>query len=178
MPRMKTTLRAIGTGILVTVIGLLPDRAAAGGQVLSLGARYHQAHSAFVDLPFEDGDISYTAAYEYHDKDAFWQLGVDVTPEVGEGNDVDYAVTPQLNLLLKDRIFQGGLGILSTYTRDAAGKGDWMDLYWQFILGVALPLPGPLKVSANAYYTFEQWDALGDFKSEDLEYGVAVGYTF
>lgn len=178
MPRMKTKQQTIGIGFLALLMGVLGAMPSVAGQVISLGARYHEANAAFTTRPFSDGDISYCAAYEFHDQNAFWQLGVDVTPEVGDGDAIDYGVTPQLNLLFKDRIFQGGLGILSTYTRDAAGQGDWMDMYWQFILGIALPLPGRLKVSANAYYPFEKWDSLGEFKSEDIEYGVAVGYTF
>lgn len=128
--------------------------------------------------PFAKGDLSYGATYEYEDQNALWQLGVDVTPKFKSPSAEDYAVTPQLNLLLKDQIFRGGLGILSTYTRDNAGKGDWMDLYWQFILGVEIPLPGRLVASANAYYVFDKWDNLNSFDFKDVEYGVSLGYKF
>ncbi len=44
---------------------------------LSLGARWHMDHSEFEELPFDDGDIGYLMAYEYHEGLGFWQVGVD-----------------------------------------------------------------------------------------------------
>lgn len=178
MNSMKTSVRTLGfvTALLIAI--LAGTAVHASEQVVLGGARYHQSHTAFADLPFGEGDISYCAAYEFQDQDALWQLGVNITPELGDRKDIEYAVTPQLNLLLRDRIFRGGLGILSTYTRDSDGKGDWMDMYWQFILGIEIPLPGPFVVSGNAYYVFDKWDALGDFDFENVEYGVSAGFRF
>jgi hypothetical protein len=173
------------TNKLLYCLGLVVGVALAGStlaladvsQSLNVGAKYHQKHSVFTALPYDDGDISYSVAYEYRDADALWQLACDVTPEFESRDDLDYGVTPQLNLLLVDRIFQGGLGVLSTFTDGEMGS-DWMDLYWQFILGLALPLPGPFSVQINAYYVFESWSDVGDFDVDDIEYGAYVGYKF
>lgn len=147
-------------------------------QVFAIGAKSHQDHSVFKELPYSKGDVSYSLAYEYHDADAFWQLACDVTPDPGsKTNTLDYAISPQLNLILKDRIVQGGLGILSSYTHGEEG-GDWMDMYWQFILGVAVPLTGAFSIEANAYYVFKDWSDLGDFDVKDIEYGAYLGYRF
>ena len=178
MRRMNTSKRVLGLGIAVLFATSLGGFGQTVQQVLLGGARYHQDNSSFVGYPFAKGDLSYGATYEYEDQNALWQLGVDVTPKFKSPSAEDYAVTPQLNLLLKDQIFRGGLGILSTYTRDNAGKGDWMDLYWQFILGVEIPLPGRLVASANAYYVFDKWDNLNSFDFKDVEYGVSLGYKF
>lgn len=178
MPPMKTNKLTACLGLILGVSVAVSGVAMAGvSQSFNVGGKYHQKHSAFAELPYDDGDISYSVAYEYHDEDAFWQLACDVTPEFQERDDFEYGVTPQLNLLLTDQIFQGGLGILSTYTHGDAG-GDWMDLYWQFILGVTIPLPGPFTLEANAYYVFDEWGNLGDFDFGDVEYGAYFGYRF
>ena len=177
MPPMQTNrlMACLGLilGLLVAVSGVA---IADTSQSFDVGARYHRLNSSFKELPYDDGDISYSAAYEYHNEDAFWQLACDVTPDLKSRSDLDYAVTPQLNLLATDRIFQGGLGILSTYTHGDAG-GNWLNPYWQFILGLSIPL-GSFTVEANAYYVFDQWGNLGDFNARSIEYGAYFGYRF
>jgi hypothetical protein len=180
MRRMKTN-RYLHSSGLIAVLALAVANVALAEvtQSFGVGARSHQERTSFSELPFKDGDLSYSAAYEYHDGDAFWQLACDVTPGLdGSGtNAADYAITPQLNLLLKDKMLQGGVGILSTYTHGEE-DGDWTDLYWQFILGVSLPLPGSLSVEINAYYVFESWDNIGEFDFGDIEYGAFLNYKF
>jgi hypothetical protein len=164
---------------LIVGLALVASNVAMAGvsHSLNVGGRYHQKHSVFTGLPYDDGDISGSVAYEYRDADALWQVACDLTPEFESRDDLDYGITPQLNLLLVDRMVQGGLGILSTYTHGDAG-GDWMDMYWQLILGLALPFPGPFKVQVNAYYVFEEWGDIGEFDVGDIEYGAYIGYTF
>jgi hypothetical protein len=152
-------------------------------QSFDVGAKQHRDHSKFEALPYGDGDLAYSVAYEYRDNDALWQLACDLTPDLtgsdapGASAEGSYAVSPQLNLLLLDRMFQGGAGVLSTYTHSDIG-GDWMDLYWQLILGIRLPLPGAISVQANAYYVFERWGDAADFDANNIEFGAYVGYKF
>jgi len=158
--------------------GMVVARPVTSTQAFDVGVRYHNAHSEFAELPYADGDLSYNVGYEIHDQNALFQLACGFTPEFKDRDDLDYGITPELNLLAKDGIYQGGLGILSTYTRDADGKGDWMDLYWQFVLGVNIPLGKSLSIQANAYYVFENWGTLGKFKFDDIEFGGYVSYKF
>ena len=152
---------------------------AAGSQVLDLGARYHMKHSEFTSLPYADGDLSYGLGYEIHDENGLLQLICGVTPDFKDHKDLDYGITPEGNLLFADGIFQGGLGILSTYTSGGAdGSGDWMDLYWQWVLGLNIPLGNRLAIQANAYYVFESWSKLNKFAFEDVEFGAYLGYKF
>lgn len=175
---MKTNMILPVFGLVAALVAAASGPAMAGtSQSIGVGGTVHQKHSVFTELPFDDGDLSYSVAYEYHDADAFWQLACDWTPEVGDGDAIDYAVTPQLNLFLTDRIFQGGVGILSTYTRQE-DDSEWMDMYWQLLLGVTIPLPGAFSLEVNAHYVFESWGDLGDFDVKDVEGGAYFNYVF
>ncbi|MEI6514693.1 MAG: hypothetical protein WCO77_01840 [bacterium] len=173
---MKTLKFLVLSGVLVAVC--TGFAVAGSAQGFDVGARYHKQHSEFSGLPYGDGDWTYGAAYEIHDDNALFQLACGFTPELTGKDDLDYGITPELNLLAKDGIYQGGVGILSTYTRDSEGKGDWMDMYWQLVLGLNFPLGKSLSIQANAYYVFENWDALSSFKFDDVEFGGYLGYKF
>ena len=151
---MKTQKALFIAGVVLSVLSA--GAMAATATVFDLGTRYHQQNSAFTGLPYADGDMTYCAAYEIHELCC-------------------------IQMMLRRKAgscLQGGAGILSTYTRDSDGKGDWMDLYWQLILGLNIPLGKSWSLQANAYYVFKSWDRLGDFKFEDIEFGGYLGYSF
>lgn len=155
----------------MTMAGMLP-------QGIDAGVRYHVQHSAFKELPFGDGDLSYGGGYEIRDENGSIQLLCGFTPDFKDRDDLDYAVTPELNLLLLDRGVQGGLGVLSTYSQNDAGDNEWMDLYWQWILGLNIPLGSRFSLQTNAYYVFKSWGDLGDFDFGDIEFGGYLGWSF
>ena len=143
---------------------------------VSAGGRYHARHTTFEELPFDKGDISYTVGYEYHDQAGCWQLLVGYTPEVADGLAVDSVITPQLNLLIKDRAWIAGTGILGSYIETEL-ESDWTDVYWQVMLGFELPLP-VFKLEILAYYPFESWSEFDEFDTDDLEYGLSMKFMF
>lgn len=163
----------------VIAMGLqLGDARAESQHRLGLGARYHVAHSFVPEFPYDDGDLTYQAVYEYHEDVALWQLVVGYTPDAGRSNGVDYVIAPQINLLLKDGIWRGGLGIGWDYIRtELPDAGDWSDLYYQFILGCSLPL-GSLNLDVSAFYPFAKWDDLSEFEFADIEFGLGLTYSF
>lgn len=173
---MKTYKVLFAAGVLLSLLS--GAAMAATATFIDLGARYHTKHSEFISLPYADGDMTYGVAYEIHEDNAMLQMACGFTPEFEDYKDWEYGVTPELNLLAKDGLYQGGVGILSTYTRDGDGKGDWMDLYWQLILGLNIPLGKNLSLQANAYYVFENWSSLGEFTFDDIEFGGYIGYKF
>lgn len=173
---MKTFKFACVVGLLVVSCSSVATAATA--QVLGAGARYHQKHSEFISLPYADEDLTYGIVYEIHEDNALLQLACGFTPEFADHEEYDYGITPEANLLMKDGVFQGGLGILSTYTAGGPEDGDWMDMYWQFVLGLNFPLGKRLSLQANAYYVFEEWGALGGFDFADIEFGGYLGYKF
>lgn len=156
---------------------------------MSVGGRYHTEHSVFTDLPYGNGDLSYILAYQYTQGFAIWQFACDLGPDVSGKKEVysgtttnligvDYIVTPQFNIIIRDGFFRGGGGIRTSYIRDADGGGEWLDPYWQLQLGLAFPLYNRLSIDISTYYVYERWDKLLDFKFGDLEYGALLNVAF
>jgi hypothetical protein len=178
MPAMKTYKLLFSVGIAVVMASGLSFAAATASSGIDVGARYHIRHSEFAELPFADGDLTYAAGYEVRDENGLLQLLCGFTPEFADRDDLDYGITPEANLLFTDGLFQGGLGILSTYTKNSGGNDDWMDLYWQWVLGLNVPLGKRLSLQANAYYVFETWSRLNKFAFDDVEFGGFITYKF
>jgi len=158
---------------------------AIAGHALTGGARYHMLHSEYVELPFDEGDLSYLLGYEYHEGSAFWQLLVGYAPDISEGDDgrgigVNSVITPQINLIFEDRNFLGGVGVLASYIEmedEVDLESDWTDVYWQLMLGYQIPLPA-FQVEIMAYYPYEKWELLSDFDFGDIEYGLQFKRRF
>tara|TARA_B100000809_G_scaffold71165_1_gene68773 strand:- start:34 stop:549 length:516 start_codon:yes stop_codon:yes gene_type:complete len=165
------------TIILTLLVACLvsPAFAKSAGKI-SIGARQHVEHSAFNELPFVDDDISYGLAYEGRDQNAIWQLAVTYTPELDGSELLDYALTPQLNLLAIDRQWRTGLGILQTYV-ETDTDSEWTDLYWQFLFGINLGDPSSFDLQIMANYVFESWSDISDFEGNDIEFSVWLSFA-
>jgi hypothetical protein len=167
---MKNTLAAVAVAFVSAVLLVAPVQA--GQQGVGVGVRQHVGQPDFEKLPFGDGDVSYGLDYEYHEQNSMWQIALGYAPEVTGTNDVDYAVTPQLSLLLKDGMWRGGLGILDTYSAGLAdAESRWSSLYWQFLVGVTIPV-GSLSLNVSAHYVFDNWKHVRDFDLRDVEFGA------
>ena len=157
-----------------------------GNNVIALGGRYHMEHSAFHDLPFGNGDISYALGYEFRERISALQLAVDFAPDLsgdwtnseGEAVSVDWAVTPQANLLFTDGFLRGGGGVLITYTRDENSEGEWSPVYWQLVLGLHVPPQGRFAIDILAHYVFRNFKTFSDFDFGDIEYSLWISYAF
>jgi len=151
---------------------------------LSAGGRYHTENKVFTDMPFSNGDISYPAAYTFSDGHFALRLGVDFAPSASGSRDApntnrtDYVITPQASIILKDRIYRLGTGVLTSYVRDREGEGDWIDPYWQVMLGLDFPLGDFVSLELNAHYVIEKWAKLSHFRIKELEYGLWLSYHF
>ena len=174
---MKTVIMTLALASLMVLRPQLVNADNSPQSAVGAGVRQHVLHSAFEELPFEDGDLTYTLGYEYHDRAGYWQILVGYTPEVGEGDIVDYVITPQLNLIIQDRVFLAGTGILGSYVESIEDGGDWTSVYWQLMLGLEIPL-GPVTLEAMAYYPYESWSDLDDFEFDDIEYGGSLKFYF
>ena len=177
---MKTLTTLI---VLISLLAIFPQLIKAKAQSgISVGARQHVMHSEFEELPFEDGDLTYTIGYEIHDKHGYWQILIGYTPEVGNEEleigapEVDYVITPQINLILQDGIFIAGTGILGSYI-ETEEDSDWTDVYWQLMLGIEIPL-GAIRLELFASYVYESWGDIGDFDSDDIEFCGSLKYLF
>lgn len=150
---------------------------AKGGHEFCLGARQHVDHSTYTELPFNDGDLSYGIAYEYHEGQAYWQIALDYAPDITGTNFVDSVLTPQLNLIFEDRAWRGGLGILTSYIV-SDDDDDWTDIYWQFLFGIHLGMSKNIQLDVFAYYPFEGWAEIGEFDGKDIEFGGWLHFPF
>jgi hypothetical protein len=163
-----------------------------GSHGITAGARMHVEHSAFTALPFDDGDFGYLLAYEYHEGLGLWQAGVEYAPSPDGDPNVDYVLTPQVGLILQDRIFRAGLGALWSYVaRDSAGVAPpseespsdeiidgWSDPYWQINVGLSFPILERFALSIDSFYVFEEWSKLMEIKAHDIEFGASFSVKF
>lgn len=144
---------------------------------LGIGMRFHKEHSNFESLPFSNGDKSYTISYEYHEGIGYWLLGVGFTPDLKEDESVEKIITPQLSLIIKDRIYRAGVGILKSYISDKDKILEDTDIYYQFSLGLSIPMFSKFSIDVSSLYAFEKWGDI-KFKFEDVDYSVIINFTF
>lgn len=189
---MKTIQKKIGImhlGWLIPVgillLGIVPVTGA-GEHMLNLGGRYHAEHHHFDKLPFGNGDISYLIGYSYSESITEWQLALDYAPDVSgtmiesdenKVTDFDYVLTPQFNLVFKDRYFRGGAGIRTSYIQSDDGS-EWLDPYWQLMLGLNFPVFGRFSLDAAVLYVLEKWGKIDQFDFRDLEYALTLNCEF
>jgi len=172
---MKTNLKtACVVAFLIATI--IPTCVSFAGGVLGAGLRRHSEHSVAEDLPLDDGDLSSGLCYEIHDRKGYWQLGVTYAPQPGT-NGIDFVVTPQLNLIVKDKAWRAGVGILDSYVEMEDGESDWTDVYYQFLTGLHFPIGG-MQLDVTAYYPFTDWGDISDFDFDDLDYGAWLTFSF
>lgn len=142
---------------------------------LAIGARYHFDYKDLEDIPVQEEDLSYHIFYEVHNDFAFWQIGSSFTP--GPDDDrFDQIITPQLNLIIKDRIYRLGIGamISSVSIND---ESDWSSVYWQGIFGFGIPL-GPIGIDLMGHYVFESWSKPHEPATDAPEISLTITYDF
>jgi hypothetical protein len=181
--KKQLTVLACATVIVAASAAGLSAQDLKGWNEVSVGARRHTLNSVFGDLPFKNGDYSYGVAWQYHEDDVFFELGVDYSPDV---DGTDFVITPRLNLIGTDNIFgargtegfwRGGIGICDTYNHPKTGEADWTGYYWQFLLGIRIPISS-VGLEARTYYVFKRWSELNQFDAGDLEFGLSLSLPF
>ena len=176
--------RWISFALSIALALLIRPALAKSPHSLSVDGRYHTENTVFTDLPYGNADISYGLAYTFAEEHAAIKLGADFSPDVSgirdapNTNKTDYVITPKINFIVKDRMFRGGVGILTSYIRDDQGEGDWLDIYWQMMLGLCIPLGQKLSLEGNVYYILERWDKIVNFRPKEIEYGLWLNYNF
>ncbi len=154
---------------------------AAAGTRYSAGLRYHTQDKEFETYPFQDGDLSYLIGMEFHEGIGYWQLLLGYTPSLDapedpEAPEVKSVITPQLNLILQDRGWLAGSGILASYVEDDLDK-DWTDIYWQTMIGYQFSF-GLFDAELLAVYPFEEWSVFTEFDFDNLEWNFLLKTRF
>lgn len=144
---------------------------------VALGVRKHTSNPNFAEVKFDDDDFSYALALEWYDAGGYWQVGASYTPSPDAIDDSDYIITPQISLIFYESIWRIGVGVLKSYVNSST-KSEWSDIYWQAIAGIGLPPIGKLHLDFHASYVFEKWNRIDEFKFDDLEYSVWLGFNF
>ena len=101
--------------ILVSIVCLTQMANAETDTSWSFGVRQHAAQPDFPDISFGDGDISYGLAITAGDASGYWQGALLYTPDIEGVDDLDYALTPQINLILTENLWRMGVGGAATY---------------------------------------------------------------
>ena len=139
------------------------------------GVQFHRDNAHFEELPLREGDRTYTISYEYHEGIGFWQLGLGITPTLEDYPSIDKIITPKLALILEDRIYRAGVGILKSYISDKNDQFKDSPLYYQFILGLGFPVYNKFSIDVNSLYDFKKWDDI-QFDFKDVEYGLTISF--
>ena len=142
---------------------------------ISVGARLHFDYAEFEKVPIKEEDYSYLLFYEVHNEFAYWQVGGSFTPGP-EDNRFDHIITPQLNLIAKDRIYRIGVGALISNVK-MNDDSDWTRVYWQVIFGLGIPV-GQFGIDLYGHYVFESWNKPGEPASEAPEISLLINYAF
>lgn len=142
-----------------------------------VGARRHQpGHLASV-LPYGRNDYSVLAALQFHDRDAYWQIGLDFGWDPTGSPTAEYVLTPQLHLFFKGNVIAIGLGVMKSYIRDDARDKDWSPIYYEAKAGFEIPM-GRLGLTVMAAHPFRKWADIGNIKERDLEYTAGLSWRF
>lgn len=146
---------------------------------LYAGGRYHTESSVLTFLPYKDGDVSATVGVELRDAMGYWQLLLNGMERPGDDDSTASRIlTPQVHMVLKDRAFLAGVGMLRSHIRDDEHGTGWTRMYFQLKSGLEFELADRLLLSGMVAYPFKRWDALNDFKASDLEYSVGLSFRF
>ena len=143
-----------------------------GSSAWTLGARYHSEVTVPPEVHYAKGDTSYLFGYRYTESQISWHLAAEYAPNVGVSNNVDYAVTPQINLLFADSVFLFGAGALMSYVQDPERDDKWSAVYFHLMAGLELPLGQRWSLAALAEFPFKK---SRDFKEFDLQHVDVLG---
>jgi hypothetical protein len=153
-------------------------QSASGTSAWTVGARYHSEGAVPPEVHYAKGDTSYLLGYRYTENKVSWHLAAEYAPNVGTSNNVDYVITPQINLLFADRYFLFGAGALMSYLKDDTLDDPWSALYFHLMAGVEFPLGQRWSVAALAEYPFKKAKDFGDFDLDRVDFMGMLSYRF
>ncbi len=142
-----------------------------------LGARQHQPGRLARHLPYDQDDYSALAALRFHERDAYWQLGLGYAWDPSGRPTAEYVLTPQIHIVFKARYLAFGLGAMKSYVADDEQGDDWSPFYYELTAGVEVPM-GRLGLVVMAAHPFRNWADARKIKGDDLEYTAGLSFRF
>lgn len=131
----------------------------------------------FAERPYGDEDLSYGAYLDLFEGVGGWRFGASYSGDLTGLEVVDSVITPEISLLVVDRIWETGISLLIDYI-DVDGDTAWGDLYFQTQLGINLPLGDRIQLGAHAYYPLESISDITDIGFSDLDVAVQLRVMF
>lgn len=166
---------------LILLIALLSPIAAwtraADTSLIVLGRRHADLSESMSDRPYGDGDVSYGVFADLFDGAGAWRLGASFSDDVSGVEGVDQVITPELGLLVVDRIWETGIAVLVDYV-ETESDSDWGDVYFQAHLGLNFQVTSSLSAGIQASYPFDSIDGLSDVDFDALDFAGVVRFSF
>jgi hypothetical protein len=174
---MKTLNYLLAVAVLMASAAITPA-ANNVSHALAFGLRQHTEtdRTDRESFAFED-DLAYGLSYQCREGISYWQIGMMYLPDPSGADDVDYVLTPEMNLVMAENYWRLGVGILKDYVKTESSGSDWGDIYWQVMAGIGFPIGG-MRLEVMALYAFDSWSKIDEFDTDDLEYGAWLAYVF
>jgi hypothetical protein len=143
----------------------------------AIGKRHSDRADTIGDRPYGKDDISYGVFLDLFDGLGGWRLGASFSDDLSGAGEADSVITPEIALMAQDGFWETGISVLRDYV-ETAETSEWNSFYYQFFLGINIPLSKSLMIGAAAYYPFDSFSEIRDFSSGDLDFGVSLRLRF
>lgn len=142
-----------------------------------IARQYVEREKSYLDRPYSKDDMSYGLYFDVFDGIGGWRVGASYASDLTGVGDAKSVITPELTLLGKEGIWDSGFSVMIDYVDTEEGT-EWGDIYYQFQLGLIIPLGGRLELGASMFFPFTD---LGDFRDigfNELDLGLLVRAKF
>lgn len=157
---------------------LLTLAAPAFGQMAgSVLVKQHDGRDDYAERPYGKDDMSYGVFLDAFEGVGGWRFGASYSGDLTGVEGVDSVITPEICLLVVDRIWETGIAVLIDYV-DVDGEADWNDVYFHAQFGINFPLGNRIQLGAHAFYPMESISDIVDIGFSDLDYGVQLRIMF
>ncbi|MEX2606154.1 MAG: hypothetical protein WD708_02315 [Kiritimatiellia bacterium] len=143
--------------------------------VTGLVKQYDDRSKNFEERPYGKDDVSYGLYVDFFEGLGAWRLGAGYASDLSGAGEADSVITPELTLLATDGMWETGISALIDYI-DSEEETDWGDVYYQFQLGLSLPITNRLQVGIHAFYPFSGFSDIKDIRIGDLDYGLLLRF--
>jgi len=142
-----------------------------------IGKKHENRSEDFEDRPYGNDDMSYGAYFDYFEGMGGWRFGATYATDLSGPGEADTVITPEISLLGRDGIWEGGLSVMMDYIDSEEGS-DWGDVYYQTQLGINLPVTSNLLIGIHAFFPFKDLGDFSDIDTGNVDYGVTVTARF
>lgn len=143
----------------------------------SVMVKQHDARPDFAERPYGKDDMSYGLFFDAFDGKGGWRFGAMYSDDVTGISAVETVITPEIALLVADRIWETSIAVLIDYV-EGSGESEWGDVYFQTQLGFNIPLGNSVMLGAHAFYPMESIGDLVDIGFNDLDFAVQLRIFF